>query len=552
MQKPIIGITANHSDIDITLRDKYYEQIVKAGGIPLIIPPVSNDDVIEETVLSVDALLLTGGADHDPKWQNEEPSPLLGNVNEIRDYPELQITKIAYRHQMPILGICRGVQTMAIALGGHVLQDISLGHETTLQHSQAEEREVKTHSVEIKKDTVLYSIYNTEKIEVNSFHHQSVDKSGEWFDIVARAEDGVVEAIESNEFKPMIGVQWHPEWLAEEGGKLFSWLVEEARLYKKAKQLHEQILTVDSHCDTPMFFEQGADFSKRDDKILVDIEKMKEGRLDATCMVAYVPQDIETNPTQYADRIFDRIEEIVSTIPDKISIVRSITELFNNKKARKKSIILGIENALAIGNDLSLVDHFKERGCAYFTLCHNGDNQVCDSARRSKNTWGGVSPFGEELIRKMNQVGVTIDLSHAGEKSFYDAIEISQKPVICSHSNCKSICNHERNLTDDQLRRLAEKDGVCQVNLYEGFVANNPSEADIRKVIEHLNHAVRIMGVEHVGLGSDFDGDGKVRGLKDASEMMLFTRQLLKNRYSDKEIEMIWGRNIISRLGLLQ
>lgn len=552
MQKPIIGITANHSDIDITLRDKYYEQIVKAGGIPLIIPPVSNDDVIEETVLSVDALLLTGGADHDPKWQNEEPSPLLGNVNEIRDYPELQITKIAYRHQMPILGICRGVQTMAIALGGHVLQDISLGHETTLQHSQAEEREVKTHSVEIKKDTVLYSIYNTEKIEVNSFHHQSVDRSGEWFDIIARAEDGVVEAIESNEFKPMIGVQWHPEWLAEEGGKLFSWLVEEARLYKKAKQLHERIMTVDSHCDTPMFFEQGADFSKRDDKILVDIEKMKEGRLDATCMVAYVPQDIETNPTQYADRIFDRIEEIVSTIPEKISIVRSITELFNNKKARKKSIILGIENALAIGNDLSLVDHFKERGCAYFTLCHNGDNQVCDSARRSKNTWGGVSPFGEELIRKMNQVGVTVDLSHAGEKSFYDAIEISQKPVICSHSNCKSICNHERNLTDDQLRRLAEKDGVCQVNLYEGFVANNPSEADIRKVIEHLNHAVRIMGVEHVGLGSDFDGDGKVRGLKDASEMMLFTRQLLKNRYSDKEIEMIWGRNIISRLGLLQ
>lgn len=552
MQKPIIGITANHSDIDITLRDKYYEQIVKAGGIPLIIPPVSNDDVIEETVLSVDALLLTGGADHDPKWQNEEPSPLLGNVNEIRDYPELQITKIAYRHQMPILGICRGVQTMAIALGGHVLQDISLGHETTLQHSQAEEREVKTHSVEIKKDTVLYSIYNTEKIEVNSFHHQSVDKSGEWFDIVARAEDGVVEAIESNEFKPMIGVQWHPEWLAEEGGKLFSWLVEEARLYKKAKQLHEQIMTVDSHCDTPMFFEQGADFSKRDDKILVDIEKMKEGMLDATCMVAYVPQDIETNPTQYADRIFDRIEEIVSTIPEKISIVKSRTELFNNKKAGKKSIILGIENALAIGNDLSLVDHFKERGCAYFTLCHNGDNQVCDSARRSKNTWGGVSPFGEELIRKMNQVGVTVDLSHAGEKSFYDAIEISQKPVICSHSNCKSICNHERNLTDDQLRRLAEKDGVCQVNLYEGFVANNPSEADIRKVIEHLNHAVRIMGVEHVGLGSDFDGDGKVRGLKDASEMMLFTRQLLKNRYSDKEIEMIWGRNIISRLGLLQ
>lgn len=565
-RKPVIGITANHSDVDTTVRDRYEQQIVKAGGVPVIIPPVSDVDVIIETLERIDALLLTGGADHDPRWMGEEPSPLLGNVNEVRDLPELLITRLAYNRQLPMMGICRGMQTMAVALKGHVAQDISEVIKTDIAHSQKEEREVKTHNVKVVEDSIIANIYSsvltlTPSLPVNSFHHQAVDDCGELFHAVAWAEDGVIEAMESSEHKPMMGVQWHPEWLGDDGQPLFRWLVEEASTFMKAKDMHKRCIILDSHCDTPMFFPQGADFSKRDDKILVDVHKMRDGMQDAVTMVAYIPQPsaqqtwaevapFETeSPKAYADLIFDKIEDIVLAHTDIMGIAHNREELLANKAAGRKSIMLGIENALAIGDDLGNVKHFADRGAVYFTLCHNGDNQVCDSARRSENTWGGVSPFGERLIEEMNRQGVTVDLSHAGERSFYDAVEMSNKPVVCSHSNCKALCNHERNLTDDQLRTLAKKNGVCQVTLYEGFVSENPSEADIRKAIEHLNHAVDIMGIDHVGLGSDFDGDGGICGIKDSSEMLNFTRHLLRQRYSDEDIEKIWGGNWLRALG---
>lgn len=566
-RKPVVGITANHKDINTGVRDRYCQQVVAAGGVPMIIPPVDDADVIIETLERIDALLLTGGADHDPHWMGEEPSPLLGNVNEVRDLPELLITRLAFNRQVPILGICRGIQTMAIALGGHVAQDISLVERSedrgvSILHSQEEERDVKTHSVTIDKCSTLYSIYACEKLQVNSFHHQVVDSTGSLFRAVAWSDDGLIEAMESTEHKALLGVQWHPEWLEEEGLQLFRWLVDEAAVYAHAKEIHGKMLTIDSHCDTPMFFPQGADFSRRDDKILVDLHKMTDGRQDVVTMVAYVPQPVDgktwhdvapfpcEGPKAYADLIFDKMETIINAHPEHIAKACNFDEALRNKYLGKKTVMFGIENALAIENDLDNVRHFAERGAVYFTLCHNGDNQICDSARKSLNTWGGVSPFGEKVIHEMNRYGVTVDLSHAGERSFYDAIEISNAPVVCSHSNCKALCNHERNLTDDQLRALAQSDGVCQITLYEGFVAENPSEADIIKAIDHLNHAVRLMGVEHVGLGTDFDGDGGIRGIRNSSEMLQFTRQLLKNRYSDEEIAMIWGGNWIRALNV--
>ena len=190
-----------------------------------------------------------------------------------------------------------------------------------------------------------------------------------------------------------------------------------------------------------------------------------------------------------------------------------------------------------------MVKHFKDRGAIYFTLCHNGDNQICDSARKSVSTWGGVSEFGAEVIKEMNRHNVTVDLSHVGEKSFYDALSISEKPVVCSHSNCKAICNHERNITDNQLRALAQKGGVCQLTLYGGFVSENAKEADILEFMKHVDHAVSIMGIDYVGIGTDFDGDGGIRGLKDSSELIQFTMQLLKRRLSHDDIEKIWGGN---------
>lgn len=199
----------------------------------MLIPPVADRNVLLDTLETIDALLLTGGGDFNPLWADEEPSPALHNINNVRDLPELLITRLAFDRQIPMLGICRGVQTLAMALGGRVHQDIS--HDpTNYRHSQDADRSEPTHTVEIEKGSVLYNIYNKEKIFVNSFHHQAVAAPGERFKITARALDGVVEAIESNEHKAVLGVQWHPEWLGDDGLPLFKWLVEEGDVLRRA------------------------------------------------------------------------------------------------------------------------------------------------------------------------------------------------------------------------------------------------------------------------------------------------------------------------------
>jgi len=379
-------------------------------------------------------------------------------------------------------------------------------------------------------------------IKVNSFHHQAVSDPGSKFRVVATAPDGVIEAMESSEFKPILGVQWHPECM-ESGLPLFQWLVKEAQDYREAHQLHDRILTLDTHCDTPMLFPQGIRFDQRDPRILVDLQKMTEGRLDATIMAAYLPQPTE-NPTAYADNIFDQIETIVKKNSDYVRIARTPAELWDNKRAGRKSIMLGIENGIALDGKLENLQHFADRGIVYMTLCHNGDNDICDSASKSNQTHGGISAFGEQVVKEMNRLGILVDMSHAGEKSFYDALEISTKPIVCSHSSARALCDHPRNLTDDQMRALAAKGGVAQTTIYHGFLRKD-AEATILDVIAHLEHAIQVMGIDHVGLGTDFDGDGGVRGLADASELIHFTRQLLARRYSDEDIQKIWGGNFL-------
>ena len=549
--RPVIGITANYSEGDDTLRDVYCQQVVKAGGVPLIIPPVADQSVIVDTLERIDGLLLTGGGDHNPLWSGEQPVPGLHSINKVRDLPELLITRLAANRQIPTLGICRGIQTLALALGGHVRQDIE---SPTIKHSQDADRTEPTHTVTIVKDSALYSVYGEERIYVNSFHHQAVDNPGSHLSIVATSPDGVAEAVESNEHKAIIGVQWHPEWLGDDGLPLFKWLTEQASWFAKAKQTHQHVLTLDTHCDTPMFFPQGIHFEQRDPRILVDLHKMTDGHQDAVTMVAYLPQpkDGETfeeiapfktgGPKNYADLIFDKIEEIVSRENDYIGIARTPDELYANKRAGRKSIMLGIENGLAVEDSVDNVDYFARRGIVYITLCHNGDNAICDSARRSKNTHGGVSEFGAKVIRRMNDCGIMVDLSHGGEKSFYDALDISRTPIVCSHSNSKALCDVPRNLTDDQLRALAHKGGVAHVTLYHGFLRTE-GEATILDAMAHLNHAIDVMGIDHVGLGTDFDGDGGIKGLAESSELIHFTIQLLKKRFSQADIENIWGGN---------
>ena len=567
--RPVIGITANYEGIDATLRHAYYDQVVAAGGTPVIIPPVADKDVIVNTLDHVDALLLSGGADFNPLWAGEEPSPQLHHVNATRDLPELLITRLAYNRQIPMLGICRGMQTLAMALDGHVNQHV----ESPIKHSQDADRSQLTHSIAISAGSTLYDIFKdqlqeqadgTGRLLVNSFHHQAVDKPGRRFTATATAPDGTIEAMESNEMKPILGVQWHPEWLAEEGLPLFKWLVAQAQRFHEAKRLHRRVLTLDTHCDTPMFFPQGIHFEQRDERILYDLHKMTEGRQDAVIMAAYLPQPklgdtfsatlqqsssfagitdktLTTTPYAYANGIFDQIEDIVSRNSRYLSIARTPADLYADKQQGRKSIMFAIENGLALEHDLTNVRRFAQRGVVYITLCHNGDNDICDSARGC-NTHDGVSQFGEQVIRRMNECGIMVDLSHAAEKSFYDALQISSTPIVCSHSNCRALCDHPRNLTDDQLRALAARGGVAHTTLYAGFLRKT-GEATILDAITHLEHAINIMGIDHVGLGTDFDGDGGVRGIADASELINFTLHLLKRKYSERDIRKIWGGN---------
>jgi microsomal dipeptidase-like Zn-dependent dipeptidase/gamma-glutamyl-gamma-aminobutyrate hydrolase PuuD len=550
-RRPLIGITGNYEDLTCKLAEGYYKQVLAAGGTPVIVPPLSSTEAIVETLRHLDGLLLSGGADINPLYQGEEPIPALHGINRERDLPELLITRLAYDRQLPILGICRGIQTLAVALGGKVEQDIK----ASIKHSQEADRSEPTHTVAVDQDSTLYNIYGSPTLLVNSFHHQAVREPGSKLRVVAKAPDGIIEAVESAEFKSVLGVQWHPECLGQDGLPLFQWLVGEARSYRDAHQLHDRVLTLDTHCDTPMFFPQGINFAQRDSRILVDLEKMTEGRLDATIMVAYLPQPKQgetfpskvsfpvEGPKEYADLIFDKIAAIVSANPDHIALARTPDELYENKRLGRKSIMLGIENALALNGQLENVRHFAQRGVVYITLCHNGDNDVCDSCR-GNSLHGGVSPFGEQVIGEMNRLGLMVDLSHAADKSFYDALDISRTPIVCSHSSARALCDHPRNLTDDMMRALARKGGVAQTTLYPGFLRSN-GQATILDAIAHLEHAIQVMGIDHVGLGTDFDGDGGVSGLADASELINFTRQLLARRYSERDIQKIWGGNFL-------
>ena len=567
-RKPVIGITANYADGEARLSERYYKAVAAAGGVPVIIPPLAGKDEIINTLDRIDGLLLTGGGDVNPLWVGEEPSPRLHSINRERDKAELMTVRLAYNRQMPILGICRGIQVLAAALGGEVEQDIDEGFSTgrlkpadgeesrhaLLKHSQDADRCEPTHTVEITKYSTLYALYYKERMAVNSMHHQAVRSCGRRFTVSATAPDGVIEAIESAEFKPIIGVQWHPEWLGDDGLPLFKWLVGEAQTFINAKKIHRRTLILDTHCDTPMFFPQGIHFYRRDPRILVDLHKMADGRQDAVIMAAYLPQPkpgeafadkVEPRfdcPKAYADHIFDTLEGIANENSPYLTIAETPGELYENKRAGLRSIMFGIENGLALEYDLANVEHFAGRGVVYITLCHNGDNDICDSARGTE-THGGVSEFGAQVIGEMNRLGVMVDMSHASEKSFYDALDISAHPIVCSHSCCKALCDVPRNLTDDQMRALAAKGGVVHVTLYHGFLRSDEQEATVLDAIAHLEHAARVMGIEHVGIGTDFDGDGGIRGFADSSEMLNFTMNLLRRRYSEADMARIWGGN---------
>ncbi|MBP5514842.1 MAG: membrane dipeptidase [Bacteroidaceae bacterium] len=553
--QPIIGITGNFGEKGCELAEGYYRSILEAGGVPMIIPPYEDKDALLSALDHIDGLLLSGGGDINPLYLGEEPSPALHSINPKRDLPELLLVKLAYDRQIPMLGICRGIQVLVAALDGKLHQDIAteLPNVKLLKHSQDLPREYASHHVTIEEGSVLEQIFDgNHELFVNSFHHQAVASPGSLLKVSAIATDGIIEAVESNEHKSIVGVQWHPECFILRDDRsmmpLFQWFIGEAESYRATVRLHQHMLTLDSHCDTPMFFGEDIHFNQRDSKILVDLHKMTEGHLDASIMVAYLPQG-ERNEETYksvtskTNELLDGIEHLTLANRQHIGLARTPDDLYELKREGKKAIMMGIENGYAIGHDLSLIEKFRQRGVVYMTLCHNGDNDICDSAR-GEGEHGGLSDFGREVVREMNRVGMMVDLSHAAETSFWDALKLSNVPIVCSHSSCRALCDHPRNLTDEQMRALAEAGGVMQVTFYNGFLRTD-GQASILDVVRHINHAVQIMGIEHVGIGTDFDGDGGVPGVANASELINLTRLLRQVGYSNEQLRLLWGENFL-------
>ena len=440
--RPVIGITGNYDSGKCTLLEGYYRSVIEAGGTPIIIPPSDDIATMASMLERVDALIFSGGGDINPLYLGEEPLPQLSSINAVRDSQELLLARLAANRQLPILGICRGVQVMMAAFGGKLYQDIYKEAAASLKHSQEAERHVATHTVTIAEGSKLQQIFKAKRLAVNSFHHQAVKDAAPGFAVTTLSPDGLIEAVESTMHKSMIGVQWHPECMILNGDKsmmpLFEWLVGEAHSYCSARKLHSRVLTLDTHCDTPMKFDQQIRFDCRDPRILVDLHKMNEGGLDATIMVAYLRQmerDKASLEAAYAkaERLLTEIETMVATNADSVAIAYTPEDLYRLKREGRKALMLGIENGYAIGDDITRIEHFRRRGVVYMTLCHNGDNDLCDSAKGNAEH-GGLSELGRAAIREMNRVGMMVDLSHAAESSFYQAIEESRTPIVCSHS----------------------------------------------------------------------------------------------------------------------
>ena len=549
---PVIGISGNFREGDCTLAQAYYLSVVEAGGTPVVIPSYDDEKALVSVLNTLDGIVLSGGADIDPDYLGEEPLEGI-SINPRRDSQELMLVRLAVDRQIPVLGICRGIQVLAAALGGKLYQDIKTQHDRPcIEHSQTIARGLPSHQVRLEKDSLLHSFFGKDSLAVNSFHHQAVKEVPAGFRVTALAPDGIIEGMESTSFRPILGVQWHPECFLLEKDltmmPIFRWLIEQADLYRRAKELHSKTIILDSHCDSPMLFDEGARFCDRNPEMLVDLHKMTLGRQDASFMVAYLKQE-ERDPeslkaaVRKADRLLTLIDERIGECNGYAAIATTPDELWQNKFKGIKSIVKGIENGYSVGLDIDNVDRFRSRGVAYMTLCHNGDNDICDS-HKGNHEHNGLSPFGREVVARMNKVGMMVDLSHASEKSFWDALECSTKPIICSHSSSRALCDHTRNLTDEQMRALAASGGVAQVCLYSGFLKKE-EDATIEDAVRHIMHMIDVMGIDHVGIGSDFDGGGGLPGLENASWFVSLTERLMSQGLSNDDLSLVWGRNFL-------
>ena len=368
-------------------------------------------------------------------------------------------------------------------------------------------------------------------------------------------------------------------------------------LKKLADSLAHQFIIIDGHVDLPYrLITKGFRFEKELLGIPIsskegdfDYERAKKGGLSAPFMSIYIPstfQKEEGGSKKYADTLINMVQNIVKNIPDKFALANSPSEIEANFKKGLISLPMGMENGSPIEKDIKNVAYFYDRGIRYITLTHGLDNNICDSSYDTTRTWNGLSPFGVEVVKEMNKVGIIIDISHVSDSAFYQVMRITQAPCIASHSSCRSFTpKFIRNMSDDMIKALAKNGGVIHINfgsdfldekinvenkklqnkldsmlktknlkptddaakpIIEQFAKENPSLfTTVEKVADHIDHVVKLTSIDHVGLGSDFDGVGDTlpTGLKDVTGYPNLLFVLLKRGYSEEDIAKICYKN---------
>jgi microsomal dipeptidase-like Zn-dependent dipeptidase/gamma-glutamyl-gamma-aminobutyrate hydrolase PuuD len=560
---PLIGLSVSPADNASALSAYYFNAVVKAGGAPVLIPAITDVTVLRHIVANLDGLILTGGKDVNPMWYQEEPLLQLGAVDPLRDEYELTLIKLASDRNIPLLGICRGEQLLNVAFGGTLYQDIpsQRAGKNPAKHVQEMPGQYASHTVSVAPESQLAAIIGAGIQGVNTFHHQAVKDVAPGFRAVAYSADSIVEAIEAWPERPILGVQWHPEALVGGGDttmlKLFTFLTAKADTFRRAKEIHKRILSVDTHTDTPFWFGRPG-FSLADrERNRVNLPKMEEGGLDGVFLAAFIGQGKRDNDAlqNAVDRTTELIESIhrqVEQNADLCGLAITPGDFARLKNEGKKTIFIGIENGYGIGKDLANLARFKQMGVTYITLCHSYDNDICDTSTNTRKEWDGLSPFGEEVVREMNRLGLMIDLSHAGETTFRDVMEQTTFPVICSHSSARELCDHDRNLTDDQLRALAQNGGVVQVCLLDAYIHSDRRKASVLHAVEHIDHIAKVAGIDHVGIGSDFDGGGGIIGCEAHNDLIQITVKLLEKGYTEQDLAKIWGGNFLRVMTAVQ
>jgi microsomal dipeptidase-like Zn-dependent dipeptidase len=324
-------------------------------------------------------------------------------------------------------------------------------------------------------------------------------------------------------------------------------LCRKASTYRKAKQLMDSILSIDAHGDLPCEYDEGYELGLRQ-RNQISLQKMEEGHLSSRVLISYQGQkglDEESSRKAFA-YCDDMIDQILADI-DKNSawcgLAKTQEDAIRLKAEGKKAFFLGIENGYGIGNDLRNVEHFARRGVVYMTLSHMYDNAICHSSTHSADTTQGLTPFGREVVKEMNRCGILVDVSHTSSGTFWDCIELSSAPIICSHSGAKAIFRHDRNLTDDQLRALAAKGGLVMVYIVPDYMNTKKADATIDDFMEHLQHCIKVAGIDHVGVSCDFDGGGGGWGLNGDNDAINVTVRLLEAGFSHEDIAKIWSGN---------